>query len=522
MTASRPPRSRWKRRVLRILLVLVIVGVPIGVYGWYKFFREVPQPKSITGTPEMNFLYGSIGAESQAGVPYWILVVLPRIFDDLLPGPGGYASLGLPWQEGQELPAGFSKKTVGFDRVGFNCALCHATQYRTDPTASPVIVPAGGSNTSDIQGLLEFFSKAANDSRFGSETIMTQIDMAYPLSWPDRLIYKFVLIPIARQRLREQGRAFGWAAHRPRWGPGRDAPMNLTKFNFLNLPADSSIDNTDFPSIWSLRTRVQAGRTWPATDDALEADWSKITIPRSRLMLMNLDGATTSFRSVILDSGLGLTSKSSPFFLKRMQELEAWLMDLPAPKYPLAIDSSLAAKGKPVFEARCAGCHASGRDNRLGTVIPLAEIGTDPERADAWTRQAADSANRTVRQRFGISRTPMTKPDAGYIALQLDGVWLRGPYLHNGSVPTVRALLDPEERRPKTFYRGYDVLDRQNLGFVSRRCAGDQAEAAGCVPSDRGWLYDVTARGNGNQGHRYGTDLSGDLKTALVEYLKTF
>jgi hypothetical protein len=522
VTASRPPKSRWKRRVLQVLLILVILAVPIGVYGWYKFFREVPQPKSITGNPETNFLYGSIGAESQAGVPYWILVVLPRIFDDLLPGPGGYASLGLPWEEGKELPAGFSKKTVGFDRVGFNCALCHATQYRTDPTASPVIVPAGGSNTSDIQGLLEFFSKAANDSRFGSETIMTQIDMAYPLSWPDRLIYKFVLIPIARQRLREQGRAFGWAAHRPRWGPGRDAPMNLTKFNFLNLPADSSVDNTDFPSIWSLRTRVQAGRNWPATDDALEADWSKITIPRSRLMLMNLDGATTSFRSVILDSGLGLTSKSSPFFLKRMQELEDWLMDLPAPKYPLPIDSSLAAKGKPVFEAHCAGCHASGRDNRLGTVIPLAEIGTDPERANAWTRQAADSANRTVRQRFGISRTPMTKPDAGYIALQLDGVWLRGPYLHNGSVPTVRALLDPEERRPKTFYRGYDVLDRQNLGFVSRRCAGDQVEAAGCVPSDRGWLYDVTARGNGNQGHRYGTDLSGDLKTALVEYLKTF
>ena len=237
---------------------------------------------------------------------------------------------------------------------------------------------------------------------------------------------------------------------------------------------------------------------------------------------MNLDGATTSFRSVILDSGLGLTSKSSPFFLRRMQELEDWLMDLPAPTYPLPIDSSLAAKGKPVFEEHCAGCHVSGRDNRLGTVIPLAEIGTDPERANAWTRQAADSANRTVRQRFGISRTPMTKPDPGYVALQLDGVWLRGPYLHNGSVPTVRALLDSEERRPKTFYRGYDVLDRRNLGFVSQRCAGDQQEAAGCMPSDKGWRYDVGERGNGNQGHRYGTELSGDLKTALVEYLKTF
>ena len=34
-------------------------------------------------------------------------------------------------------------------------------------------------------------------------------------------------------------------------------------------------------------------------------------------------------------------------------------------------------------------------------------------------------------------------PTGGYIALQLDGAWLRAPYLHNGSVPTLRALLEP-------------------------------------------------------------------------------
>jgi hypothetical protein len=116
----------------------------------------------------------------------------------------------------------------------------------------------------------------------------------------------------------------------------------------------------------------------------------------------------------------------------------------------------------------------------------------------------------------------MAKPDPGYVALQLDGVWLRGPYLHNGSVPTVRALLEPEEQRPKVFYRGYDVLDPRNGGFVSQRCAGGQSDTAGCMPEDRGWAYDVTERGNGNRGHRYGTALSGELKTALVEYLKTF
>ena len=46
----------------------------------------------------------------------------------------------------------------------------------------------------------------------------------------------------------------------------------------------------------------------------------------------------------------------------------------------------------------------------------------------------------------------------GYANMPLDGLWLRAPYLHNGSVPTLRALLFPEER-PAVFYRGYDVYD---------------------------------------------------------------
>ena len=58
--------------------------------------------------------------------------------------------------------------TVGYPRVGTNCALCHATQCRTEPDAGPVIVAAGGSNTADIQGLLEFFSRAATVSALSS------------------------------------------------------------------------------------------------------------------------------------------------------------------------------------------------------------------------------------------------------------------------------------------------------------------------------------------------------------------
>ena len=132
---------------------------------------------------------------------------------------------------------------------------------------------------------------------------------------------------------------------------------------------------------------------------------------------------------------------------------------------------------------------------------------------------------------MGIQRTPMSKPKRpGYIALQLDGIWLRGPYLHNGSVPTVRALLEPLQCRPKTFYRGYDVLDRENFGFISTRCDaapsgqdqnGCNVVQSGCMSAEKGWKYDTTEKGNGNGGHDYGIALSDSDKKSLVEYLKT-
>jgi hypothetical protein len=99
----------------------------------------------------------------------------------------------------------------------------------------------------------------------------------------------------------------------------------------------------------------------------------------------------------------------------------------------------------------------------------------------------------------------------GYVAKPLIGVWLLGPYLHNGSVPTLSDLLSPPERRPPVFYRGYDVIDFDKVGFVS---TGPKAIA-------KGFEFRTSDRGNGNGGHLYGTDLSDTDKRALIEYLKT-
>ncbi|MBN8464871.1 MAG: cytochrome c, partial [Dechloromonas sp.] len=104
----------------------------------------------------------------------------------------------------------------------------------------------------------------------------------------------------------------------------------------------------------------------------------------------------------------------------------------------------------------------------------------------------------------------------GYANMPLDGLWLRAPYLHNGSVPSLRDLLEPAANRPPAFYRGNDVYDPVKVGFVS-----DLPEANG----KKLFRLDTAVPGNGNGGHEgkaYGTELSAGEKAALVEYLKTF
>jgi hypothetical protein len=99
----------------------------------------------------------------------------------------------------------------------------------------------------------------------------------------------------------------------------------------------------------------------------------------------------------------------------------------------------------------------------------------------------------------------------GYLAVPLDGLWLRAPYLHNGSVPALTDLLNAPQSRPLRFWRGYDVYDPARVGFVSD---GPEAQRLGTA-------YDTTRPGNANTGHTYGTDLPADSKRALLEYLKT-
>jgi len=491
--------STLKRKLLIALLIIFAVSA-FGIwFTWLKFLREIDQPPFADESE--RFKYGSIGAEAARGLPYWVWVVMPRIFPDLLPGPGGYKSFGLVWEEGKETPSGFSKKTIGFPRVANNCAICHTGSWRSKPDETPHVVAGAPSNTSDVQGILRFLYRAGKDPRFNSSTILAEIDREIKLSFIDRQLYRFIIIPFTKKELMRQESQFAWMdrPNWPQWGKGRDDPMNLTKYFMTSMPMDESTGQADFPSVWNLKVRK---------GDGLFLNWSC---------------DTPAVRSVLIDSALGLGAapdernpldrlnwklKRRAWFEKRMEELDNFLSELPPPKYPFPIDTNLVAAGEPIYARLCADCHDPGKP-RTNKLFPIKEIGTDDERMKTWTQGAADEANRRVKE-MGINRPNMVKQE-GYCSPPLDGLWLRAPYLHNGSVPNMRELLEPVEKRTPVFYRGYDVYDPANMGFIT---SGPEAERIG-------WKLDVNERGNGNRGHFYCADPTPTEKDALVEYLKT-
>ena len=161
-------------------------------------------------------------------------------------------------------------------------------------------------------------------------------------------------------------------------------------------------------------------------------------------------------------------------------------------------------------QKHCASCHAEGGE-RVGRPLPVGEVGTSRDRLDTWGKKYAVQANQVVKK-MGIERRGLVEEDSpGYNVAHLDGIWLRAPYLHNGSVPSLRDLLKPAAQRPREFYRGYDVYDPRAVGFISE---GAEAKKVGT-------LYQVERKGNGNEGHPFGTELPGGDKDALIEYLKT-
>jgi mono/diheme cytochrome c family protein len=485
-------RPLFMRRLAIALAVVIVLAAAGAMLVWWKFFTEGPQRLA---DDRARFQYGSLDSELVAGMPYPLFIILPRVFPDLVEkyategygpqkaGYGGYGAFGLSWEEGERLPIGLSIRRLGYERVTINCALCHTTSYRLSRSEAPRFAVGGPSHTLNLQGLLRFLFAASHDRRFSASRLLPEISMHFPLDPVDWLDYALVLIPATRAALHLAEHELGWMEKKPAWGPGRDDAFNLPKFILTQTPWDDSIGNTDFPAVWRLRDRGGG--------------------------LIHSAGEAKDVYAVVATSAIGIGSLPVHDFENRNEWLEGFIDKLEPPKFPGNIDEALAQRGGAVYAARCAECHAEG-GARTGTAIPLAELGTDPEHVLAWRQENAERMNLVVHT-LGARRAEIQGAQGGYVARPLVGLWLLGPYLHNGSVPTLLDLLSPPEQRPKIFFRGYDLVDLEKIGFMS----------TGPEPAANGFMFDTGLRGNGNAGHAYGSDLAEPDKRALLEYLKT-
>jgi mono/diheme cytochrome c family protein len=475
-----------------ILVVLVLLLGAVGLYGYYGLHRAAPVPQFASA--EEQFLYGSIGSEEERGVPYLIWLVLPRIFPEYLPAPGGYASIGLIARDGHEMPIGLSKVQIGVYRVGVNCALCHTATVRTAPGDLPMVFPGGPAHQVGAQEYARFLYAAASDPRFTADTILDEIARSVHLSLPDQLLYRLVLIPETRQVLLRLGGEV--SPHRPDWGRGRTDLMRLARFTLLQQPPDTSIGAADAMPLWHLKRREAHGYQWDRSNASLQE-----TVRAAAL----ISGASTRW----MDTDTVMWTRSHPLQPSSLRQVFDYVSDLPPPKYPFPLDRSLAAAGAATYTTACAACHeANGA--RAETPIPPGELGTDRSRLDAWSAKSATAFNDFGKGHHWQFST-FREPSSGYIAPPLDGVWLNAPYLHNGSVPTLSDLLEPPASRPTRFWRGSDLYDPMRVGFIND---GPDVRRLGT-------LFDVSLPGNGNGGHTYGTMLSVNEKRALLEYLKT-
>ena len=502
--------KEYQYRRIGCLLVLAIILLILAWAIW-RFSRDSTDHYEAM---QDNFKYGSIGSEvggtlsdAVGGLlpPERIFAVLPAMFPDRL--PGGYASLGLVTEPGHTWPIGVTHRfRLGFPQVGLNCAVCHVGTYRINPQTKPQIVLGMPANKLHLQELFEFVVSSTLDPRFTADNVIGHINQTDdPLSPLDSFLYRYVLIPrtvAATLQLKGYMGPLLGDSRVGRWGAGRVDTFNPYKaiqfhWDLDDLPIEQLTASSDYPALWNQK---------PRGDHDMELHW---------------DGNNPSLDERNLSAALGAGVTPTTVDIDVLKRVAAWARTLPVPTYPLPIDEAKAARGAVVYAHYCTDCHGDHRFRdgvvdpatmpRLGRVTPYPEIGTDRQRLDSYT--LLFSQNQYTLYPDSKERFRHFRKTDGYANQPLDGIWLKAPYLHNGSVPTVRDLLEPEANRPVTFYRGNDVLDTQKLGFV------DDVASEGKTQYD---LYDTRLLGNRNTGHAWGTQLPPEDKDAIVEYMKKF
>jgi hypothetical protein len=270
------------------------------------------------------------------------------------------------------------------------------------------------------------------------------------------------------------------------------------KVQNLPLPADFQLGQVKIPHLWGYGEKRKFGSFWDGEGNGELGGWG-----------------------IAVELYAGQTPENVMEYFDKVHHAEDVLGDLLPPAYPFKIDSARAQLGQQHYQNACQRCHGDHVRDLQGHPIydqpkhvPLRVVKTDSDRLDALTQELyklidINPLNNVIQS--------VRKPEHGYIAPKLWGVWSRFPYLHNASVPTLYDLLLEPAARPKQFslknagerYR----FDQQKMGLTK----------TGVLDVNKRRIYETTLHGQSNQGHFFESfkKLSHQDRLDLIEYLKT-
>lgn len=455
---------------------------------------------------------------------------------------------------------------VPVPHLGFNCAACHTglLNYTDTKKKKHAIIIDGGPSMHNNLAFLKAVIAALNETFVDTEKFGRFAKAVLPKEPPltpkalRQCMFKYLNVMTLPDRAIE---IKGIGLYPSPWGYGRmDAFGRALNTGFARLdPGNVRQLNApvDYPQLWG----------------AWRYDWvqwnASIQNPMGRNMAQSVGlRATVKFHEKGLHGPVETKVDAS-----RLNGLEQKVRTLNAPRWPAAFPPVVSAKaeqGKGLYNKLCAGCHRPAflpepyqfgqrYDMDHHSVIKLTTIGTDPTHAVNFQARmvrtgllmgvfgkpvipAVEATQWLTSTIMGINNWPTRNPNywrapLAYIARPHAGVWATAPYLHNGSVPTLRQLLSPVEQRAMRFCLGALEFDPVNVGFKNE-----------CAPSEI--PFDVALPGNSNAGHEFrnddrhghrfnkdkgecealahhgmegiiGCELTEEERTAIIEYLKT-
>lgn len=296
--------------------------------------------------------------------------------------------------------------------------------------------------------------------------------------------------------------------------------------NPFKLPFTHSYHgNQDMPNWWNVSHRPRK-----FFDGGLSVDATRIDMAAADQLNLLRSGATRRAATEEHDQDLQayVDAQVAPVFPAEINTALAEAGAVIFHNKNLWADGANAGIPQPQGNGSCASCHGAyspryvndpafletpALEGVAGYIVPLDIIQTDPARALAITSQVREvfasswwgypdgadgyqppGSKNPLDEYLDDMAWPLLNPDGrpvqgacgwaedfGYLAPPLYGVWASSPYLHNGSVPTLRQVLKPAER-PAIWKR----LDSPTEGHIK---GFDMSLAAYDLDDQIGWRY---------------------------------